>query len=449
MDRIALEIAAMIVENLVEYDLGPGPYWEYSEIPGRHLCCGSYDWEDRRPPWIVLTEDTRPTIFNARLSCQKLYAASTKSFATLLGERVFCFTKAGTDDLRAIGNCPRLTPYITTLTIGRTGLRVPAAEDALQSLLSPLDAPDQDRLKKTYKESVNWQITNLPHVQDRLASLFRAFPNLDGIRITSKWRPYPLVPWLSIQDAKMFHRGYCIWKEDDVLDQYHESCGRDTLVYDIQNHRALSSTAITQALVQAKATMTDLRVFDIHPEYLFTQEMVFANLRTLRITVPVYRTIVGRPTPLQPVEMLAKVIVAATSLQDLALNALLDYVHTAPILTALEDRHTLRCIQFTGRFDFEEDELLEFVAHHSQNLRCLIFEGSSLYGSWPAALRTIGHLTKDRLEFFWAFWVKQWDPELDVDRDFTEAQDFELTDDDLAGFSCPCEVSAHPQDRGY
>jgi len=118
MDSIPLELAAMIMENLLEYDLVCDLSSEYSEHPRDATGCSCYD-EDLT--WIKLGINCRSSILNARTALRKLYDGSSKVFAKLLGDRTFRFTQVGTEDLDNIGHDARLVPYVTTLTIGCAG----------------------------------------------------------------------------------------------------------------------------------------------------------------------------------------------------------------------------------------------------------------------------------------------------------------------------------------
>jgi hypothetical protein len=100
MDDIPLKIAAMIVGNLLEYDLAPTQNSEYTEYP-----CDAMRRSDlalQKACWETITATARSIVLAARLTCQKLYNASPKSFANLLADRKFRYTKCGVKDLAQV-----------------------------------------------------------------------------------------------------------------------------------------------------------------------------------------------------------------------------------------------------------------------------------------------------------------------------------------------------------
>lgn len=114
MDRLPLELVALVYDNLLEYDLAPGGNSEFTEEPGQKAIGHerpSQPWE-RTITWIQLTDETRSNLFNTRLSYWKLYHASHASFAKLLGDRKIRFTKVGTEDLERICSKVELRPTV-------------------------------------------------------------------------------------------------------------------------------------------------------------------------------------------------------------------------------------------------------------------------------------------------------------------------------------------------
>jgi hypothetical protein len=156
-------------------------------------------------PWILLTAGARSAIIDSRLSCRKLHAGSIKTFATLLGDRIFRFTKVGTEDLRSIGQHVKIRPYITTLTIGCAGFKT-ERPDYLRRILGKLDQPETNRLLNAYNVGTQWHIDHVPQITNMFASLLRPFEKLDSLRIQPYNYPICLGGWLEDSDLDMIYR---------------------------------------------------------------------------------------------------------------------------------------------------------------------------------------------------------------------------------------------------
>lgn len=122
IEILPLEIVTIIFQNLVEYDLSQGDNSEHTEESGYRRIRLYHD-EEIPMNCIELTGNAHLAILNARLSSRNLYHASQNSFAKLLADRVFRFTRVDTEDLRQTGRKKELVPYITTITIGCAGFR--------------------------------------------------------------------------------------------------------------------------------------------------------------------------------------------------------------------------------------------------------------------------------------------------------------------------------------
>jgi hypothetical protein len=277
MDRIPLEIAAMIVGNLLENDLAPGLTSQYAEQPSAMLVSFGKRKEDMVTSWMMFTESARLAVLNARLSYGKLYAASSKAFATLLGDRTFRLTEVGTNDLRAIGQDARLTPYVTTLAIGCTGVcSAIDAVDALNAALASLKTRDRNRLLKSYKACVKWQSDNKPHFGTILASLLKAFPQLGTIRIDrNSDLATHLRGWLQAGDADLLHNYF---HYPDGMNDRDVRFGTPLAFY----RPVVGCHTVLEAVDKANVVLRDLRISGVYmPPY--TENIPFQALRTLRI----------------------------------------------------------------------------------------------------------------------------------------------------------------------
>jgi hypothetical protein len=425
MDRIPLEIAAMIVGNLLEYDLAPGLKSQYTEQPSDKLVRFGKSKEDMVTSWMMFTECTRLAVLSARLSCRKLYAASSKAFATLLGDRTFRLTEVGTNDLRAIGQDTRLTPYVTSLTIGCTGFcSIIDAVDTLNAALASLQTRDRNRLLESYKACVKWQSDNKPHFGTILVSLLEAFPKLDTIRID---RNYDLTThvsgWLQAGDADLLHRYFHNPNEkNDKNFRFGTPFAFSTAV--------VGCHTVLEAVDKANVVLRDLRISGVYmPPY--TENIPFQTLRTLRIRLMAQSGVDMNDA----ITKLSVHLSGAQNLQDLALNGdYHPYQDSSRILNALSGHTNLQRISLTGSWVLYEQNLISFVSAHAHSLQCIIFEGSILSGCWRTVLRTISRLTHGSLRFFRAQGLRKM-----LKRVPRAVYETDITDADFASFSCPVE----------
>jgi hypothetical protein len=191
----------MILEELMEYDLAPNKHSEHTEQPSDKLVL--HDIAQSEPFWVMFTKTSHTSIIAARLTCWMLYDASHKSFARLMGDRTFRYTKLNTEDLARIGQKSKVSSYVTTLTIGTGVFYPPDDMDSVEAALSVFDAPDQNRLLRAYIDHSSCQHNMLPEIQDKLVSLLRAFPNLSTIRIAADDFPENLDGWFQAGDEEL------------------------------------------------------------------------------------------------------------------------------------------------------------------------------------------------------------------------------------------------------
>jgi hypothetical protein len=201
MYRLPLEIVVMILEELMDYDLAPHKHSEYAEQRPNKLVL--FDTHQIEHGWVKFTQTAHTSILAARLTCSMLYHASQKSFARLIGDRIFRYTKLNTEDLARIGQKSTLSSCITTLTIGTGVFYPPNKINIVANTLSVFDAPDRIRLVRAYIDHSSCQHNMLPEIQDKLVSLLRAFSNLSTIRIAADDFPENLDGWFQAGDEEL------------------------------------------------------------------------------------------------------------------------------------------------------------------------------------------------------------------------------------------------------
>ncbi|KAH7086089.1 hypothetical protein BKA63DRAFT_32583 [Paraphoma chrysanthemicola] len=433
MDRIPLEIATMIVENLLIYDLAPGPNSEYTDQPSDKLVPYGERKEDMVPIWVLFTQGARLDLLNARLSCRSLYDASMKSFATILGDRPFRFTEVGTKDLRAIGQDARLTPYITTLTIGCTGFQNAANLDlgTIKHVVNNLDHGTQARLMRSYGARVKWQHEKLPIFAKIFAVLLRQFPKLETVRLDQEDLTTHLGGWLEPGDEDLLHRWGYLFRKKDEEDRSCFGYGYPFNLY----KSCFGPADLLGVLSHPRLGIRDLRISG-HLVPPFIQTMNFSKLRTLRLPLSRPAWFHGISLKLD-IELLVDRLRKMPNLEDLSLNLQSGVRESsAGVLAALNKNQNLRRVSLTGPWNITQQALIRFLTTHTLSLRCLILEGSTLWGSWRTILNTISGLPRGTLQFFRAQCV------MSIAPDGQERHE-NITEVDLASLSCLIEWVPH------
>jgi hypothetical protein len=381
-------------------------------------------------PWILLTAGARSAIIDSRLSCRKLHAGSIKTFATLLGDRIFRFTKVGTEDLRSIGQHVKIRPYITTLTIGCAGFKT-ERPDYLRRILGKLDQPETNRLLNAYNVGTQWHIDHVPQITNMFASLLRPFEKLDSLRIQPYHYPICLGGWLEDSDLDMIYR-QCYFHHNRSAEalglplQYRPS----TLPFDAYE-KSIEVHSIIEALNHTRA-LKDVRIAeDSYRDALFT-DMPVSKLKTLRMPVC---SIHHGDNPAR-ISQLASLLSRATNLEDIALESQVRTEEDLPaeprlVMEALRDHTRLRRFVLLGYWYIDQPDFIDFVHRHAQSIRCIIFEEVTLSGSWRIALKSIADATRGRLQFFSGRNLH--------DETVPAHEQLGITKDDLASFDCSVE----------
>jgi hypothetical protein len=186
MNQLPLELVAMVYDHLLEYDLAPDPISEFTEQPNEKLVLHSW-CEQVTVSWNTLTADTRSHVLTARLACRKLYHASNASFAKVLGDRKFRYTKTGIQDLQHFGLEDDLYLYIRTLTIGCSGFRILNDLHRVRDVVDDLDDKDRIRLLNAYEQCAEWQRDEHKSRYTTLAKILESFPNPSKIRMINQF----------------------------------------------------------------------------------------------------------------------------------------------------------------------------------------------------------------------------------------------------------------------
>jgi hypothetical protein len=432
MDRLPLELVTLIYEHLEEFDLAAKPYSGFTEEPVAPVIPGSHGIQQhgkRNGYWVNMTSESCANILNARMASSVMYDGSHKSFARLLADRRFRFTNVGFENLILISRQKVLAPHIKTLTLGcasfcrslginETGFVYPC------SFLPGMSLQDRARLATAYVACRDWQHDNMESHTRTLASILRAFPNLDSIRIVTADYVAHLGGWFKPEDENLVPKNH-------ILDKYR------TRLY---NHEsALMRDCIMEALELSRLTLRDFRA-DPRPASLdiFHTHLFSPALQTLRISLD--EKDVLRLDSSQWLEMFGR----ATMLKDLSLQidppkgwdpysqnvaSRLDIAQQ--LFNALQHHNNLQRIELGNGLGFPEASLVSFIAAHSDSLRCLILKKPLLRGTWQSALKSIAISTYGKAEFVTIQSPAELNPVT------TEVEHNPAINLELLAFSCP------------
>lgn len=415
MDRLPIEIVILVFENLEDLDLAPTPYSRFTEDPADQLVYGDdrnniYHKIGRSNCWVNLTQGSYADILNARLAFSVLYHASHKSFAKLLGDRRFRLTNIGFQDLILVSRNKNLIPHIKTLTFGcATFRRIFGINKSgfvwPRTFLSGLHSQDRARLAAAYMACRNWQHDNMESHTKHLASIVRGFPNLDSVRVVTVDHVAHLGGWLKPGDEDLLHRDQVLYHDRSAQALSRGSPIPPPRLYN--NESAVVNDCIMEALKLSKLTIRDFRA-DPKPLYLaIIQTRIFIPaLHTLRM-VFFEQDLVHLDS-----SQWSKLFGHATGLADLSLR--IDGQNFRPwfeartdkrnsiseqLLRAFQQQGQLQRVELFGGWAFSETAIVNFVAAHSDSLRCLLLSHPLLLGKWQSALEAIASTTHGKLEF--------------------------------------------------
>ncbi|KAF2246471.1 hypothetical protein BU26DRAFT_520942 [Trematosphaeria pertusa] len=409
-----LELTTMIVEQLEEFDLASQSHSSFIEMPTDRLVLARH-WPAREDVmWVTFTNASRSNIYNARSASRRLYAASFKSFAKLLGDRRFRLTKPNMGDLKDISRAGFLRPYVQTLTFG-TATFLPPDHKILHDCLQGLKQRDRDRLVASYNKCATWQQTHMPDLPASLAAVLGVFPQLDTIRIAVFDFPAELAGWLGPGDQDIVHADFSSLHRNEYR-------GDTSRLYRSGTPKVLP--CIYKALGLTNLNLKSISISD--STYLYVNPrpiMQFSALRTLRISMLRQYILPSGGVPSPIIQILATM----SELEDLVLitpGGGSDYMESVnlgvpirssmlkkisrvseEVFNSLRYHRKLRRIELSEAWAFTEADLTTFITTHSDALQCLILRYPLLTaGSWHSVLSNIAGTTDNKLEFLSIRW---------------------------------------------
>jgi hypothetical protein len=420
MDCLPLELSILVYESLENVDLAPTPYSQFTEEPADRLVYGDSDVRQHagcNSCWIQLTHASCTDILNARLACSSLYNASHKTFARLLGDRRFRLTNFGFQDLILISRKKDLIPHIKTMTFGCATFRrnLGISESGFvwpSNFLSGLHLQDRARLAAAYLACRDWQHDNMESHTQLLASILRAFPNLDSIRMVTVDHVAHLGGWLKPGDEVLLHRDLYLYHDRSTEALRQRPPRSPPRLYN--NESTVVRDCIIKALKLSKSILRDFRADPKPPCLGLVHACLFTPaLHTLRISLPEQDLV--HPDSPPWLEMLSE----GTGLRDLSLridsqcNATrsknfwssnrqridIQKSISEQLLQALQKHTQLQRVELFGGWAFTEATMISFVAAHSDSLRCLILGEPLLFGMWQSALEAIAIATYGKIGF--------------------------------------------------
>lgn len=418
MDRLPLELATLVMENLVEYNVNCVEYsTDHVEQPASEY--ESRFTDGQFVDWLTFTEESILAILEARLSCSKLYHASTQTFAKVLGNRTFRYTKCGMEDLLNISQRVDLVPYMTTLTIGLAGLIDELNLKEVENQLFYLSTSERYQIAKNFERCVTWQHEELPLCEERLINIFKNLSGLTNVRIRREMLESGRFTKSFTPSTLGMLEKYSFWQARFVVGLYKSD------VVEMAN--------VISALKDAKINLRDFRTSQGSSYRLWKFGLPVCNLHTLRITIKLAYSSFDEPSSTQ----LARLLASAMNIEDLTLRSISrdGYQENSIYLDALADHSNLRRICFLGPWNVYQEDLVPFVSSHANTIRCLIFDDPILVGSWSDTLRAISRTTQGTLEYFRATRAREIRPDANLDVD--EPHSFEVKDEDFDDFLCP------------
>lgn len=395
INRLPLELVAMVMERLVEYNLAPGRYTKYTEEYAEEPCFQGRSI-DPITNWVKLTGEARMAILNARLSCWKLHAASSTSFATLLGDRKFRYTKTGLDDPEHVAQQTALVPHITTLTIACGGFRNVDDMHSVREAVVELEVADQNRLLEAYAQCAAWQGDEILDYQCKLASVFRMFPKLSTIRINTRDNPRYLGGWLESGDLHMLHLQDCLEEKiNPITAKTFAFHGRSKMY----RRNVIDASHIIDALVLAGTTLKGLRIWGMDWDCFSALKIQPFSLHTLRVNSDTkYSYLLG--VNAISTSYLDSALYSLPNLQDLSLDLAdrIGFLSLSKTMKVLTEHTKLRRLSLVADWDLDASELISMVEAHSRNLEYLLLDGAYLRGSWSTTLDAIFRIGKGRLK---------------------------------------------------
>jgi hypothetical protein len=352
--------------------------------------------------WRTFSINSRSSILNARLTCRAFYNGSDHAFARILADRRFPFTKVGTKDLYSLGQNTKLARRITTLTFSCAAFKGKSGSlGTFMYAFRELERHDRESLEEAYMTCAQWHREHITSCSSALASLLRAFPNLETVRIDLDHVPKHLGGWLQAGDTELLQNQYTgrldhhdwrrllAWENNQAF-----FCNRDWKQFGEEEYDDLKhderfqlyyaspaiANSIVGALIRAKINLKDFRVSELGFQANPAEYLPCSALRTFRTSVSLWHDGMVYKEGLMLYTTLATILSKAHKLEDLDLTA----VHTgsgfdergagiASIIFGGLSNHThlrrLSLCEWT--IDDEEGRFVDFLALHANTLRYL------------------------------------------------------------------------------
>ena len=416
MDRLPLELAWLVYEHLEEFDLAPTPCSKFTEEPTDRLVYGNNDMHQhagRNSCWMKLNDVSRADILNARQASSVFYDSSHKTFAKLLTDRTFRLTEVGFRDLILITRKKGLLQHIRTLTFGCATFRrnMGVNESGFVwpcTFLAGLNMQDRARLAAAYVQCRDWQHDNMEAHTRGLAWIFRALPNLDSIRMLTVDHVFHLGGWLKPGDEDLLHKDHYLYQDrsSEALSQHYQP---KLLPRMYNNESSVVRDCIMEAMKLSELTLRDFRadpkppVFDILQARLFTPalhtlRLVLSKDDIIRLDLSQWSSLLNQATRLQDLSL--GIDSRCSSGENYNLRRLTNQAPiTDRLFQALQHHDQLRRIELFSGWAFSEAALINFMADHSDTLRCFILSEPLLFGSWQRVLRAVARTTYGKTGF--------------------------------------------------
>jgi hypothetical protein len=400
MNDLPLEVVLIILQQLQR--------WTISAQPFSHLTETSIDGIDG---WLKHVPKSRQDICNFRLVSHKLYSSSFSTFGELLGERVFRMTKVGLEDLEAVSGVDALRPHIHTITFGGTHFSEVDGNRFLIDVFEAVPDPDRERLQDAYAKAHNWSISELrnTYVQN-LTTVLRRYSNFRILRFL-----------VSDDPGVQGHLGGWLGPGDEgIIAQAQRHCYPLSLegdsMYQLNNCDLSYFAPILTAIKDADTAIKDVRIgcrCNLRGMSLHTmlEKTNFAtSVRRLHHEIsPECLTMGSDPTPAILAGLLKKeiyvtpwsLIVGLTHLSlSMTPDAAFDDIgpQTSNLMKALELPPFLQHLTIRGPWSYAEDELVDLVAVHKDNLTQVALIGPTLAnGDWASVINRLVPMLSSRM----------------------------------------------------
>lgn len=401
MDTLPVEVLAIIFKHLRE--------WNVLDRPFSYLTETSPYYGGQHDGWLVHTAASREDICNFRLMGRKYRSSSPCAFGGILCDRKFRLTRVGLDDLQALSSVAVLRPYIHAITFGSAQFVDPAKMENLWELLPE---PDRIRIRAAYTTEFEWQMSNAHNeLHQRFESILDSLPKLRSLRLDPFDDPRdhpPLGGWLlTVDDYELIQERW-----DGLanrLEEKYHTYTKDLTVF----------APMFSAITSTRKEISDFRLaplWSVEAPCFYTalkDTSMVSHLRSVRLDLE-WRWAVQHSD--QKGDQLPKAFGHFVDVTHLTINV---WVHTLSsgnfareksLLTMLSSVKQFKQLIIKGHCHFRENELVEFVARHSQTLEIFALKlpvMSGAYGSWTSTARQILQMPLPALQYLELFEMRQ------------------------------------------